>query len=107
MKKAAPQITRRQFVRSALTAAGAAAGMPALLRGRNLNDKLNIAIIGAGGRGITDTAGVASENIVVLCDVDASAVEKAAALYSGAKKFADFRKVFDKPDDFDAVVVST
>ena len=107
MKKAAPQITRRQFVRSALTAAGAAAGMPALLRGRNLNDKLNIAIIGAGGRGITDTAGVASENIVALCDVDASAVEKAATLHSRAKKFTDFRKLFDHPGDFDAVVVST
>ena len=106
-KKAGRQITRRQFVRSALTAAGAAAGMPALLRGRNLNDKLNIAIIGAGGRGITDTAGVASENIAVLCDVDANAVEKAAMLHPGAKKFTDFRKVFDRPGDFDAVVVST
>ena len=106
-KKAGRQITRRQFVSSALTAAGAAAGMPALLRGRNLNDKLNIAIIGAGGRGITDTAGVASENIAVLCDVDANAVEKAAMLHPGAKKFTDFRKVFDRPGDFDAVVVCT
>jgi predicted dehydrogenase len=107
MKNAGRRITRRQFVRGTLTAAGAVAGMPALLRGRNLNDKLNIAIIGAGGRGITDTAGVASENIVVLCDVDANAVEKAALLHPGAKKFIDFRKVFDKPNDFDAVVVAT
>src|SRR5919198_253445 len=107
MKHVGQRITRRKFVQRAVPAAGAVAGMPALLRGRNLNDKLNIAIIGAGGRGITDTAGVASENIVVLCDVDANAVEKAALLHPGAKKFIDFRKVFDKPNDFDAVVVST
>src|ERR687887_822805 len=94
MKNAGRQITRRQFVSSALVVAGA----PALLRARNLNDKLNIAIIGAGGRGITNTAEVGSENIVVLCDVDSNAVEKAAAKYPQAKKFVDFRRVFDKPD---------
>jgi predicted dehydrogenase len=103
MKKSRRGITRRQFVGTALTIAGA----PALLRGQNLNNKLNIAIIGAGGRGRDNTAGVASENIVALCDVDANAVEKAATKYPQAKKFVDFRKVFDRPGDFDAVVVST
>src|SRR5437763_1786345 len=48
-----------------------------------------------------------SENIVALCDVDANAVEKAAEKYPAAKKFTDFRKLFDKPNFFDAVVVST
>ena len=45
------QPTRRQF---GLTVAGAAAGVfaaPAILRGRNLNEKLNIAVIGVGGPG--------------------------------------------------------
>ena len=82
-------------------------GAPALLRGRNLNDKLNIAIIGAGGRGATDTAGVASENIVVLCDVNATALEAQGAKYPQAAKVVDFRKIFDRPGDFDAVVVAT
>ena len=117
MKKSARRITRRQFVGTALTIAGlprrsagetgAKGGAPAFLRGQNLNNKLNIAIIGAGGRGRDNTAGVASENIVALCDVDANAVEKAATKYPQAKKFVDFRKVFDRPGDFDAVVVST
>ena len=43
--------TRRQF---GLAVAGAAAGVfaaPAIVRGRNLNEKLNIAVIGVGGRG--------------------------------------------------------
>lgn len=44
------QITRREFVGGALTAAGVVTGAPALLRGQNLNNKLDIAFIGSGGR---------------------------------------------------------
>ena len=102
--------TRRDFLKHS-TAAGlgfwALAGTVGEARQAGPNERLNVAIIGAGGRGITDTAGVASENIAVLCDVDANAVEKAAMLHPGAKKFTDFRKVFDRPGDFDAVVVCT
>src|SRR3954462_7322280 len=39
------QVTRREFVGGALAPAGVLTGAPALLRGRNLNDKLNIAFI--------------------------------------------------------------
>jgi len=106
-KKRQRRITRRQFVGETLAVAGAMAGAPAFLRGQNLNNKLNIAMIGAGGRGRANLAGIASENIVVLCDVDAAALEKTGAKYPQAKKFVDFRKVFDSPNDVDAVVVST
>ena len=51
MSKRQRRITRRQFVGGALATAGVLAGAPAILRGQNLNNKLNIAIIGAGGRG--------------------------------------------------------
>jgi hypothetical protein len=44
------EITRREFVGRALTTAGLIAGAPAFLRGQNLNNKLNIAFIGSGGR---------------------------------------------------------
>src|SRR4029450_1600149 len=44
------EITRREFVGRALTAAGVIAGAPAFLRGQNLNNKVNIAFIGCGGR---------------------------------------------------------
>jgi predicted dehydrogenase len=106
-KKRQRRLTRRQFVGETLAVAGAMTGAPAFLRGQNLNEKLNIAMIGAGGRGRTNLAGVASENIVVLCDVDAVALDKTALQYPRAKRFADFRKVFDRPNEFDAVVVST
>ncbi len=100
------RITRRQFTRTAVAAAGVLAA-PAFLRGRNLNEKLNIAIIGAGGRGASNMGDVASENIVALCDVNARALDAANSKFPNAKKFADFRKVFDHANEFDAVVVST
>src|SRR4051794_10450544 len=105
--KTSPLLTRRQFTRTFLTAAGAITAAPAFLRGQNLNDKLNIAIIGAGGRGGSNLASVSSQNIVALCDVNANNLNAAAARHPNAKKFADFRRVFDEAKDFDAVVVST
>jgi predicted dehydrogenase len=102
----ARSLTRREFVRGAV-AAGMVAGAPALLRGQNLNDKLNIAIIGAGGRGAANLKGVLSENIVALCDVNRTAVEAAAAAHPQARAYTDFRKLFDAPSAFDAVVIST
>src|SRR6059058_2257257 len=105
-------LNRRDFVkRVALTAAGAAVGAPAILRARGLNDKLNIAMIAAGGRGAENLKGVAAAdnvvNIVALCDVDANALDKSGADYPLAKRFVDFRKMFDDPKAFDAVVIST
>ena len=123
-------ITRREFV-GGLAAAGIVTGAPALLRGRNLNDKLNIAFIGCGGRGLTNineltirpagdaapagrrgnaagpTAPHPDENVVVLCDVNQVAVDAASQRFPQAAKAIDLRRVFDKPDAFDAVVVST
>ena len=43
-------MTRREFVGRTLTTAGVIAGAPAILRGQNLNNKLNIAFIACGGR---------------------------------------------------------
>jgi predicted dehydrogenase len=106
-KKSQCRITRRDFVGGAVTTVGVLAGGPALLRGQNLNNKLNIAMIGAGGRGRANLAGVASENIVALCDVDVTSMDMVGEKHPQAKKFVDFRKLFDNPKLFDAVVVST
>jgi predicted dehydrogenase len=97
------RLTRRTF----LAATGATALAPAFVRSYGNSDKLKIAMIGSGGRGADNLRGVGSENIVVLCDVNAKAIDSAAKKYPQAKTFTDFRKVFDKPDAFDAVVVST
>jgi predicted dehydrogenase len=105
--KAECRTTRRQFGRWAAGAALMTYAAPSVVRGRNLNEKLNIAIIGAGGRGGSNLHDVSSENIVVLCDVYEPAVLRAAERHKSARQVRDFRRVYDKANDFDAVVVST
>jgi predicted dehydrogenase len=99
--------TRRQFLQQGALAAAATIAAPAVLRGASPNEKLNIAIIGAGGRGAANTGEVASENIVALCDVNEDNLNRAAQRFPRARKFTDFRKLYDQAKDFDAVVVST
>ncbi len=118
-------VTRREFVGTALAAAGAFSAAPALLRGQNLNSKLDIAFIACGGRasaslseltllpgstGRSQEPGTGphpDENVVVLCDVNQEAVDAAVQRYPKAATFNDLRRVFDKPNEFDAVVVAT
>lgn len=101
-------VNRRRFLQTA-AAAGAAAtfAAPAVLRARNLNEKLNIAVIGCGGRGGSNLRSVSSENIVALCDVNQQNLNRAAAKHPDARTVVDFRKLYDHAKDFDAVVVST
>lgn len=100
-------VSRRQFHKTALGAAVAAMSAPAVLRGQNLNGKLNIAVIGAGGRGAADSEAVQSENIIALCDVNAKSLGSAARRFPEAKRFSDFRKLFDIEKEFDACVIAT
>ena len=101
-------INRRSFLATAAVAGTAATlGAPAIVRGRNLNEKLNIAVIGSGGQGGSNLKSVASENIVALCDVFEPNLNKAAVEYPQARKVADFRRLYDHSKEFDAVVVST
>ncbi len=100
--------SRRQFLGQSAAAGFWIAGVQ---RGygqeKSPNAKLNIAMIGTGGRGGSNLDSVKGETIVALCDVNAKNLESAAKKHPNAKKYADFRKVFDDAKDFDAVVVST
>lgn len=106
-RSAHPTTDRRGFLRRAAVGAAGTFAAPAFLRGRDLNSRLNVAVIGTGGRGAANLEGVSSENIVALCDVYEPAITRAAKRFPNAKKFADFRKLYDHAKDFDAVVIST
>jgi hypothetical protein len=103
----AGRVTRRQFGQAVAGAAVGAFAAPAIVRGRNLNEKLNIAMIGVSRRGGYNLDQFKGENITVLCDVVEPFLDQAATVHLNAKRYRDFRKVFDRPGDFDAVVVST
>jgi predicted dehydrogenase len=97
-------LTRRSFLQT--TAAVLAA--PTFVRGRDLNSKIDIAVIGCGGRGGGNMGELAkTEYITALCDVNGQNLAAAAAKHKDAVTFTDFRKLFDNPKRFDAVVVST
>ena len=103
------ELNRRNFIKTTSLATGAVVfGVPTLLRAKNLNSKLNIAAIGAMGKGESDTNLCSDENIVGLCDVDAARCAKQREKYSSAKFFQDYRKMFDEiGTGIDAVTVST
>lgn len=104
------KIDRRTFLK------GAAAGGFGFVFLRNsrtafgyeANEKLDIAIIGCGGRGGGNIGGVAGENIVALCDTNENAMAEQARKFPDAKLFPDFRRMLDRMGrQIDAVVVST
>lgn len=99
--------SRRRFLQASL-AASAAVSLPFILpaRARGANERLNIGVIGVGGRGAGNLAGVSGENIVALCDVDADRLNAAAGNFAQAKKFFDYRELLELKD-LDAVVIST
>jgi hypothetical protein len=98
--------SRRRFLQAAAGAAGVFAA-PAFLRARGLNEKLDIAVIGCGGRGGSNLNSVSSETITALCDVNEVNLNRAAQKYPSARREIDFRRLFDHAGEFDAVVVST
>ncbi len=102
--------SRRHFLS---VAASSGAGLLILGNSRSArsyqaNEKLNIAVIGAGGRGAANLSDVASENIVALCDADERRAASSFARFPQAKVYFDYRKLLDELDrQIDAVVVST
>ena len=99
--------TTRRFFLGAATAAAAA-------RVWGANDRINIAIVGLGGRG-TDHLKIYSRlsdaRVAGLCDIDQAARERAQALLAQntsekGKEFEDMRQVFADPG-IDAVSIAT
>lgn len=100
------RLNRRRFLQTA-AAASAVFSAPAFLRAQGSTEKLNIAVIGAGGRGGSNLNDVSGENIVALVDVNENNLGRAGEKFPKAAKLTDFRRLYDAPQAFDAVVVST
>ena len=115
------QFNRRDFVKGSACAVGAmsAGGCFSSRPARSFakpGEKLNIGVIGVGGKGWSDWMPMFEhgENIVALCDVDRAPIDKALAEIekkgknpSQVKCYSDFRKMLDECKNLDAVTVST
>ena len=106
-------VDRRRFLQSALAAGTAIPAAQLLTRSaaaatqkKSPNERLNLAVIGLGPRGLDNLREVSSQNIVALCDVDAKRLEATTAKHPDSKRFDDFRRVLDLKG-LDGVVVAT
>jgi len=105
-------LSRRDFVNKTLAASAAFTIVPSFavsgLGHVAPSDKLNIAGIGVGGMGLANLKNLESQNIVGLCDVDWKYAKGAFDRYPNAKKYWDWRKMYDEiGDEIDAVVIAT
>jgi predicted dehydrogenase len=102
--------TRRRFLATTIAAsgfAGACVSLGAAPRRVSPNEKLNIGIIGGGGKGMENINGVSSEYIVAICDVDENRAAEAFKKLPQARRYKDFRKMLELEKTLDAVIVTT
>src|SRR5882672_2446869 len=104
-------ITRRQFIYYSTVAAGATAlrgyAAQALPRPVSPNEKLNIGCVGCAGKGSSDILFCSGENIVALCDVNETALERQHQNFPKANIYKDFRQMLEKEKSLDAVDIAT
>jgi predicted dehydrogenase len=103
---------RRRFLKTAGTAAAGFMIVPRHVLGgvgyTAPSDLVNVAAIGAGGKGGGNIRDVLGQNIVALCDVDDKMAADARTAYPKASYHRDFRKMLDeRGKDIDAVIIST
>lgn len=102
------QSNRRDFIATASTTMVLSAATLGMNGHTAPNDKLNIAGIGVGGKGADDLRNLQSENIVALCDADDRSAAGSYKRFPNAKKYKDFRVLFDEMEnEIDAVNVAT
>ena len=110
-------LNRRAFLRRGVAGLAALGAAPMIVPSHVLgadgqttpSNKVNLACIGVGGMGGADIGGLAQHcNIVALCDVDSRQAAGTFEKFPSAKRFKDFRKMFDEMEkSFEAVLVAT
>ena len=105
----------RDFIKHCTLAASSFFIVPRYVLGGNgftsPSDKINIAGIGVGGKGTSDlwyASNEGKENVVALCDVDKGNISsKSRSRFPKANFYQDYRVMFDKQKDIDAVTISS
>lgn len=107
------EMSRRKFLQTGAIAALGLTVVPSTVFGKKFgyvapSDKLNIVGVGVGGRGFSVLKGMESQNIIGLCDTDWKYSERVFSHFPNAKKYFDYRKMYDElGKSIDAVVVAT
>ena len=116
MKKSSSTTTnsRREFIKKGALASSIMIIPRHVLGGVGFtppSDRLNLAAIGAGGKGASDISNASvngRERVAALCDVDFSgSAARSVERFPNAKLYFDYREMLDKEKDIDAVTIST
>ena len=104
--------SRRDFLKTGTLATAAITILPSLtvsgLGHKAPSDKLNIVGVGVGGKGHPNLVGMNTENIIGLCDVDWKYSQNCFNEFPKAKRYCDWRKMFDElGKSIDGVMVAT
>jgi predicted dehydrogenase len=108
-----PTVPRRSFIRAAAATAAGISIIPSHVMGKTLghtapSDKLNIAGIGVGGKGHVNLEAMNTEKIIALCDVDWNYAQECFNDFPSAKRYWDWRRMFDEMGrEIDAVMIAT
>ena len=111
------QITRRSLLKTLGAAGVGACALPYLvpsraLAGEGANRKLNLALLGCGGRmgQILGSALQQGDQVAAICDVDTRQIAQLkkdfGAKLEKAKVYEDYRKLLDAEKSVDAVVIA-
>jgi predicted dehydrogenase len=113
-KKKSSSASRRDFIKKSAIASSFFIVPRNVLGGVGFispSDQLNLAAIGAGGKGRSDIKNASvngRERVVALCDVDfAGSAAETVKNFPKAKLFADYRIMLDEMKDIDALTIST
>jgi predicted dehydrogenase len=119
------KVNRRDFIATSGAAAASAMIVPRhVLGGQGFtapSDLANIAVVGAGGMGASNTTQILSENLIAVADVDFDYVDRRVGpavnrdgtpnklhlAHAKARRYADFREMLDKEKGIDGVIIAT
>ena len=110
-------ISRRSFLKTGTAAAVGLSMAPGIFAApaskkkaapAPMDRKLKILGVGIGGRGAAVLSALETEEIIGLCDVDTKYAAHVFDRYPNAKRYTDYRKMYEELlDEADAVVVAT
>jgi predicted dehydrogenase len=113
MKDVLESVSRRSFLKTAGIGVASMAATPAWARVIGANDRLNVAVIGLGGRGsdllsliLEHRTNKADVEVVALCDVYQKRLNAASQKVPGAKTYTHHQDLLQR-SDIDAVFIAT
>ncbi|MBN2307492.1 MAG: Gfo/Idh/MocA family oxidoreductase [Candidatus Hydrogenedentes bacterium] len=105
------QVSRRKFIKQVAAGVAGPLILPRLSLASPPSSRLQHAVIGVGGKGRSDLAGIYGSgkvDVVALCDIDEKFLEQVAAEFPKARLYRDWREMLDKEDkNIDSVDVAT